>query len=374
MSFDKQAPSWSAPGVEPPESKKQEGWQVNDKPPAAWLNWFMSLTAESLKELQDKAAEKAWVQEQIAAIDVDIQDASLTQKGIVQLSSATDGTRENVAATEKAVGQAFQAGNERKAEVVAALVAIGVSASTSETWAQLIPKITAVIRATGNATVADVIAGKTFSNATANGLTGNIPDRGTGGTVTPNTADQTKAAGRYTSAITIKGEPNLIAGNLPKDKTFFGITGLLERMTTAEKQAIANAITGKGVAASANDTNTVLAQKIGQIITGKRFVQGTVTPINSSTVEIPLSTFIPKVGVLWRGTGNGSFDQNALAMARTADDVSPNYGPILTIGTPNADGVAQTGFMNQNATGNGTVRFSKLNAIGYGVWNYLLVE
>ncbi|MGV2805120.1 hypothetical protein GNF85_15985, partial [Clostridium perfringens] len=113
----------------------------------------------------------------------------------------------------------FQAGNARKAEVVAALVAIGVQASTSETWAQLIPKISAVIRATGNATVADVIAGKTFSNATSNGLTGTIPDRGAGGIVTPGATDQTKASGRYTSAIAIKGEPNLVAGNLPKDKT-----------------------------------------------------------------------------------------------------------------------------------------------------------
>ncbi|SMF72357.1 Phage tail fibre repeat-containing protein [Paenibacillus uliginis N3/975] len=216
------------------------------------------------------------VREDLGNIDVELPDASLTEKGIVQLSNATNGTRENVAATEKAVKAAYdealagkQLGVEQKANVVAALNSIGVAASTSETWAQLIPKIAAVIRATGNATVADVIAGKTFSNASENGLTGTIPDRGAGGTVTPNTADQTKEAGRYTSAITIKGEPNLIVGNLPKDKTFFGVTGLLERMTTAEKRVIANAITGKGVAASANDTNTVLANKIGLIQTTK---------------------------------------------------------------------------------------------------------
>lgn len=120
-----------------------------------------------------------------------------------------------------------------------------------------------------------------YTIGTDNGIvTGTIPDRGAGGTVTPNTADQTKAAGRYTSAITIKGEPNLIAGNLPKDKTFFGVTGLLERMTAAEKQAIANAITGKGVAASVNDTNTVLAQKIGQIDV-KKYATGTFVSANS---------------------------------------------------------------------------------------------
>lgn len=44
--------------MEPPESKKQEGWQVNDKPPAAWWNWFMTRSSEAIKELQDKAAEK----------------------------------------------------------------------------------------------------------------------------------------------------------------------------------------------------------------------------------------------------------------------------------------------------------------------------
>ncbi|AWP30785.1 hypothetical protein B9D94_04395 [Paenibacillus sp. Cedars] len=71
---------------------------------------------------------------------------------------------------------AFQAGNERKAEVVAALVAIGVPASTSETWALLIPKISAVIRATGNATAADVLVGKSASNASGP-FNGGMPNR-----------------------------------------------------------------------------------------------------------------------------------------------------------------------------------------------------
>lgn len=119
------------------------------------------------------------VREELENVDVDIPNASLTEKGIVQLSNATNGTREDVAATEKAVKAAYdealagkQLGVEQKANVVAALNSIGVAASTSETWAQLVAKMAGVIRATGNATPGDVLAGKTFSNASGNGLTG----------------------------------------------------------------------------------------------------------------------------------------------------------------------------------------------------------
>ncbi|MFC9706968.1 tail fiber protein [Paenibacillus sp. NPDC056933] len=119
-----------------------------------------------------------------AVSQMDIPDASLTQKGKVQLSSAVDSSAENMAATPKAVKAAVsealsakQLGVEQKANVVAALNSIGVSASTSETWAQLISKMAGVIRATGNATAAQVLSGATFSNATGNGRTGTMPNR-----------------------------------------------------------------------------------------------------------------------------------------------------------------------------------------------------
>ncbi|GIP05349.1 hypothetical protein J28TS4_37560 [Paenibacillus lautus] len=123
--------------------------------------------------------------------------------------------------------EAFQAGNERKAEVVAALVAIGVPATTGETWAQLIPKISAIIRALGDATAADVLAGKKFSNLTGNNLTGTIPNRGAGGTITPGTSNITMQAGYYSSDIIIRGEPNKIPGNIRKGVSIDGVDGSL---------------------------------------------------------------------------------------------------------------------------------------------------
>ncbi len=156
--------------------------------------------------------------------DIEIPDASLTQTGIVQLSNETNGSRENVAATEKAVSQAFQAGNERKAEVVAALVALGVSASTSETWAQLIPKMATIVRATGNADVREVLSGKTFSIGSASGLTGTMVNQGAN-FITPGTSNKLIPSGYHNGSGFVVGDAELIAANIRADKNIFGVQG-----------------------------------------------------------------------------------------------------------------------------------------------------
>ncbi|WP_128102778.1 tail fiber protein [Paenibacillus sp. DCT19] len=212
MAFTQQLPEWNAPGVEPSATQKQTGFQPGMKPPAQWFNWHLNWSYLALKELQEKAAEKTYVDTEFETIknditqlqedvqNADIPDASLTEKGKTQLSSATDSELEDRASTPKAVKSAYdrgsagvtaagtaqaradsayteataakQLGVEQKNNVVAALNSIGVSASTSETWTQLITKMSAVVRATGNATPAQVLAGATFSNASANGLVG----------------------------------------------------------------------------------------------------------------------------------------------------------------------------------------------------------
>lgn len=37
-----QIPEWYAPGIEPPDSKKQAGWSAGEKPPAEWFDWFFN--------------------------------------------------------------------------------------------------------------------------------------------------------------------------------------------------------------------------------------------------------------------------------------------------------------------------------------------
>lgn len=115
---------------------------------------------------------------------ITIPPASLTEAGKVQLSDAINSTDKTKAATPSAVKLAYdeataakQLGVEQKNSVVAALNSIGVSASTSESWTQLINKMSGVIKATGNAVPAQVLAGATFSNASGNGRTGTMPNR-----------------------------------------------------------------------------------------------------------------------------------------------------------------------------------------------------
>ncbi|MDQ0090194.1 hypothetical protein J2T12_003608 [Paenibacillus anaericanus] len=249
-----------------------------------------------------------------AVDNIDIPSASLTEAGIVQLSNATDGTRENVAVTEKALREvastaaaSLTAGNERKAEVVAALVALGVSASVSETWDQLIPKMASIITATGNAVAGDVLTGKTFSTPAGKGIVGTMPNKlgavvATGTSLWPNgDLAAYMPSGYYkggpgdgelkvTSAQLQAAAAHLRPANLPKDTNIFGVVGTLERMTTAERNAIIATIVAKGQVADQYSTNAHLAtciQNIGLLGPSYRYYYSGQTGMVGNTFVIP---------------------------------------------------------------------------------------
>ncbi|MCP1425172.1 hypothetical protein J3D43_003688 [Paenibacillus xylanexedens] len=221
----------------------------------------------------------------IEIAEVDVPDATLTQKGKVQLSNDLNSNAEDRAATPKAVKaavteivSAIQLGVEQKEKMVLALNSVGVSASVSETWSQLIMKITTILLAKGDAQPSDVRLGKKFSNATGSdilgelpersvgsvtvtpskstqtkpagiyggdivvsgvnfppanvlegttiaGTAGTMPNRGTVGMITPGTVPQTKPAGYYSAPITISGEPNLRGELILKNNSIFGVQG-----------------------------------------------------------------------------------------------------------------------------------------------------
>ncbi|WP_240418234.1 hypothetical protein [Paenibacillus periandrae] len=70
MAFNKELPEWKAAGIEPPLTKRNEGWKPGEKPPADWLNWTQNRTYEALKELQEKSAEITSIQSLSVKSDV----------------------------------------------------------------------------------------------------------------------------------------------------------------------------------------------------------------------------------------------------------------------------------------------------------------
>jgi len=117
MPFDSnQLPEWNAPGVEPPQSKKDEGWGVTEKPPADWFNWFFYRTYNALKSLFNLAQHKEEKGQPNGYASLDgngkipetqIKDATVSQKGIVQLNNTVSSTSTTQVATANAVKTAY---------------------------------------------------------------------------------------------------------------------------------------------------------------------------------------------------------------------------------------------------------------------------
>ena len=56
MAWNENLPEWNEAGSEPPQSKKDEGWQAEEKPPAGWFNWLLNRTYKALQELRQNVA------------------------------------------------------------------------------------------------------------------------------------------------------------------------------------------------------------------------------------------------------------------------------------------------------------------------------
>ena len=121
--------------------------------------------------------------------------------------------------------------------------ATNVNDALNDLYSKLNEKQTEInnIKNIGNATADKILSGYT-AYVKGNTITGSIPSKGAT-TYTPGTSNQTIASGQYLSgAQTIKGDSNLVAANIAKGKSIFGISGTY----TSDANAVAgNILSGK---------------------------------------------------------------------------------------------------------------------------------
>ena len=137
-------------------------------------------------------------------------------------------------------------------------------------------KASVVETADATAVDANVLSGLTYYRNGAKG-TGTIPSKAAA-TITPGTSDQPIAAGQYLSgAQTVKGDANLVTGNIKSGISIFGVTGKSSVVDTADATAIAGEIL-------AGDTAYVNGSKVTGTMTNRGAV--TITP-SASPQAIP---------------------------------------------------------------------------------------
>lgn len=144
-------------------------------------------------------------------LEVQVSDLSGLPAEVVELSTSVD--------------QLFTSVSNGKTIVANAITQKGVTTATDAEFATMAGNIGKIITSTGNATAADVLTGKTFSNGSSTGLTGTMPSIAAK-TWTPTTSAQTIPSGRYVAGQqTIAGDANLVPANIVLGKSIFGITG-----------------------------------------------------------------------------------------------------------------------------------------------------
>ena len=191
--------------------------------------------------------------------------------------------------------------------------------------------------ADATAAAADMLSGKT---AYVNGskVTGNIPSKAATN-YTPGTADQTIAAGQYLSgAQTVKGDVNLVSGNIKAGTTIFGVSGSSSVVDTSDATVTATTLrTG------------YTAYKNGSKITGTVTTQTTKT-WTPTTADQTISS--PK---FITGTQTIKGDANLVsANIKAGISIFGVEGSSAVVDTADADAVAEKIFNGVTAYVNGT--------------------
>ena len=179
-----------------------------------------------------------------------------------------------------------------------------------------------VIQATGNAAAADVLSGRTFSNAGAAGVSGAMPDNGAV-SVTPGTSAQTIAEGYHNGSGSVAGDADLVSGNIKSGVEIFSVNGSVI-------QALGNATAA------------------GDVLTGKTFSNASAAGVsgamaNNAAVSITPGTADQTIAAGYHnGSGTVAGDEDlASGNIKSGVEIFGVVGDSNVVDTSSGDAVAE---------------------------------
>lgn len=157
-------------------------------------------------------------------------------------------------------------------------------------------------------------------------------------TITPGTANQTIAANQYlTGAQTIKGDSNLVAANIKKGASIFGVTGTLEAGSTGTDTSDATATAG-------DILNGKTAYVKGEKVTGTITIKGAQIYTPRATDQTILAGYYLKGNQTIEGDANliaGNI-KKGVSIFGVAGELANSGGAVSKSGTVTGNGGEQT--------------------------------
>ena len=269
-----------------------------------------------------------------------------------------------------AINEVFTLGSEKKKQLVENLTALGITASTNETWETLLGKVLNLINTSSDTVTAEtLLSGYTAHNAAGTKITGTLADKtGTmdhSASASLDTANKriklkVPASGKYSvenylyaAYTTIANLIGLTAAKLVKGNTILGITGNNNNMDTS------------GADAGAGD---ILAGKKagvkGSLITGTMTDRGTWIgeTTGSGNVAIPSGRHNGQGYV----SGAGAYNKGVTDADARVNTNSANYKGGYNAGVSTADGRVNADSANYKGGYNAGVSATKKGTAGAG--------
>ena len=210
------------------------------------------------------------------------------------------------------------------------------------------------------ATAADVLSGKAFYLANGTKTQGSIASKAAQ-TYTPTTADQTIAAGQYLSgAQTVKGDANLVAGNIKKDVTIFGVTGSHEGGGGTLPTLNAPSLSVNGLTLTITNPASN-----GNYVTGYKLYVNGVFEDTVQTTSVDLSSMLETGTYLITARAYGTnFNDSAESNAASVTIGSDNPYVTFSAAAPFAVGTQTNGGLTWNGT-----HYYSTDAQTWNTWN-----